>query len=249
MRPRIPRVIAGGLAAAALTAALGGAAFAQVSSATPTAGPSAAAQQRGQEFLDALAAKLGKPAADVLAAFKAVEKDRVAQAVRDGRITQAEADRINAQIDQRTTIGPFGGPGFGGPGHKGGGHERGGVKGADPAALATFLGMQPADLRTALSGGKTLAQVAQEKGKSRDELKTFLTNQERTKLSQAVAAGRLTQAQADARLTQFTGQLDALIDRTGPKGGPGGERGPRGRGPGAGQGTPGAGQGTAGARA
>ena len=32
MRPRIPKVVAGGLAAAVLTAAIGGAAFAQVSS-------------------------------------------------------------------------------------------------------------------------------------------------------------------------------------------------------------------------
>src|SRR2546426_11711037 len=106
MRPRIPKVVAGGLAAAALMAAIGGAAFAQVSS--PTATPRATVQQRAQDFLNALASKLGKRPDEGQAAFKAVEKDRVAQAVKDGKLTQGQADQINARIDQSTGIGPFG---------------------------------------------------------------------------------------------------------------------------------------------
>src|SRR5262245_16543424 len=119
MRPRIPRILVGGLAAAALTAAVGGAAMAQVTTGTPTGagappGTGApAAQQRGQEFLNALADKLGKSPADVLAAFKAVEKDRVAQAVKDGKLTQAQATQIDARIDSQTGIGGFGGRGPG----------------------------------------------------------------------------------------------------------------------------------------
>src|SRR5438105_2816621 len=147
MRPRIPRVVAGGLAAVALTAALGGAAFAQVSSATPTPvrTPPAAVQQAGTDFLNAFASKLGKAPADVLAAFKATQKDRVAADVTAGRLTQAQADQINARIDAETFL-PFGGPGFG-PGPGGPGHPGGPFAGpVDPSALATFLGVQPADL-------------------------------------------------------------------------------------------------------
>ncbi|HEY3111513.1 MAG TPA: hypothetical protein VGL23_22340 [Chloroflexota bacterium] len=226
MRPRIPKVVAGGLAAAALTAAIGGAAFAQVSSPTATSRPNV--EQRAQDFLNAFATKLGKSPAEVQAAFKAVEKDRVAQAVKDGKLTQAQADQINARIDQSTGIGPFGG--FGRPGFERGEHHKGGPggPGVDAAALATFLGFQqPADLRTALQANKSLAQIAQEHGKSRDDLKAFLTQQEKTRLDQAVKNSRLTQAQADQRLAHFNSRLDQMIDRTGPPGGPRGPRGPR----------------------
>src|SRR5262245_33624813 len=111
--PRIPRIIptqgrrlvAGGAAAAVLTAAVAGAAFAQSATPTATGGPRAAVQQRHQDFLNDLSAKLGKSASDVLAAFKSAEKDMVANDVKAGRITQAQADQANQRIDQSTGIG------------------------------------------------------------------------------------------------------------------------------------------------
>lgn len=255
--PRIPKALAGGLNALLLTAGIGGAAYAQSApAAKPNAGPRVDVQQRAQEFLNAFAAKLGKSPADVLGAFKSVEKDRVAQAVRDGKLTQQQADQANQRIDQAQGL-PIGGHGFGpGPGHKGGpgapgkpggpgapGKPGGPMGGpglaADPAALAQFLGVQPADLRTGLQG-KSLAQFAQEKGKGRDQLKAFLTQQAKTRLDQAVQAGRLTQAQEDQRLAQLNSQLDQVIDRVGPPAGRDGGRGPGGPGPRGGQGQPGA---------
>lgn len=214
---RIPRAVAGGITAALLTAAIGGAAYAQSApTATPTGGPHVEVQQRAQEFLNAFAAKLGKSPADVLAAFKSVEKDRVAQAVKDGKLTQQQADRVNQRIDQAQGL-PFGGHGFGrgdhGPREKGGRFGRPGMIG-DPGALAQFLGVQPTDLRATLQG-KSLAQAAQEKGKTRDELKAFLTQQVKTRLDKAVQAGRMTQAQADQRLADFNSDLDQLVDRVG----------------------------------
>lgn len=238
--PRIPRAVAGGVTAVVLAAAIGGAAYAQSApTATPTGGPRAQMQQRAQQFLNDFAAKLGKTPADVLGAFKAVEKDRVAQAVKDGKLTQQQADQANQRIDQAQGL-PFGGPGFGhGPGDHGkgpGGPRPMGGPGmaGDPAALAGFLGVQPQDLRTTLQG-KSLAQVAQEKGKTRDQLKAFLTQQIKARMDKAVQAGRVTQAQEDQRLAQFNANLDQMIDRVGPPAGGPGPRGPHGHGPFGGQ--------------
>ncbi len=223
--PRIPKVLAGGVAAVVLTAAIGGAAaFAQ---STPTANTTAAAQQRAQEaqaFLSDFASKLGKSPTDVLAAFKQAEKDQVASAVQAGRLTQQQADQVNQRIDQQQGI-PFGGPGFGERGHGPGGPGFG--PGGDQA-LATWLGVQPADLMTALRSNQSLAQIAQAHGKSRDDLKQFLVQQEKARLDQAVQAGKLTQDQENQRLSDLSSHLDQMIDRTGPP--PGGPRGPRGRG-------------------
>jgi hypothetical protein len=241
MPNRFKKFLTGGLAAVALTAAVGGAALAQT---PPTATPGGTTppdrQQRAEEFLSALASKLGKSAAEIRSAVTAVQKERVAADVTAGRLTQAQADQLNQRIDQAGGLDFFGkGPGgrghHGGPGGLGLG-ERGGVGGAE---LATFLGVQPQEVMQALQSGKTLAQFAQEKGKTRDQLKSFLTTQEKTRLDQAVAAGRLTQAQADQRLADLSTRLDQMIDRTGPAGGPGGPGGRGRRGPG-GLGTPGA---------
>ncbi|TAK20598.1 MAG: hypothetical protein EPO26_16335 [Chloroflexota bacterium] len=220
LRGRLSKFVAGGIAIAALTAAVGGTAFAQTPSGTPAAPPI----QRGEEFLKAIAGKLGKTTDEVKAAVKAVQKDRLAEEVKAGKLTQARADEIAKRIDATAGLG-FGpmGPGRGhGPGKPGVGPGP-----ANPAAMAQFLGVQPIDLRGLMTGGKTLAQVAQEKGKTRDELKAFLTTQAQTALTAAVKSGRITQTQADARLADLKSNLDAMIDRTGPKGPP---KGPKARG-------------------
>jgi hypothetical protein len=232
MQTRFKRMLAGGVAAAALTAAIGGAAFAQTPTPSGTPGP---IQQRAEEFLNALASKLGKTPTEVRSAVVAVQKERVAADLAAGRITQAQATRLNQRIDQAGGLGALrpgpavkGNPGRG-AGAPGKAQRGPAVGGAD---LTAFLGVTARELKTALASGKSLAAFAQEKGKSRDDLKNHLATQQRTKLAAAVAAGRITQAQSDARLAQFTSQLDALIDRTAPAGkGGAGKRAPRGGAP------------------
>jgi hypothetical protein len=97
------------------------------------------------------------------------------------------------------------------PGRPGG---PGGPFGAD---VATYLGISESDLRVALQNGQTLAQVAQAHGKTAADLKTFLTNQLKTRLDQDVAAGRITSQQETDRLSQSSSRIDQLINSTGPK--------------------------------
>ena len=249
MPNRIPRIIradalprrrflAGGVAAVALAATVTTGAFAQSApTATPAANgarsQSAQVQQDQQAFLNAFASKLGVDANTLQNAFKAAEKQVVTTDLAAGRITQDQATQMNQRIDQQTglPIGHFGGGPEGGPGGRG--HGPGGPFGAD---VATFLGIQQTDLSSALQSGQTLAQVAQAHGKTRDQLKTYLTQQEKTRLDQAVKDGRITQAQEDQRMSDLSTRLDQMIDSTGPgpsgRGGRGGPGGPGGRGPG-----------------
>jgi len=107
----------------------------------------------------------------------------------------------------------FGGPhGDGGPGF---GHR--GPGSLD--AAAKYLGLTVTELHTQLESGKTLAQIAKDKGKTVDGLKAAITADTKAKLDAAVKAGNLTQAQADDILKRMTDRLDDLVTGTG--GGPG----------------------------
>jgi hypothetical protein len=91
-----------------------------------------------------------------------------------------------------------------------------GPKGVAIAELATFLGTDEATLRTELQAdGATLASVAQAHGQSRDALIVFLTEQLQANLDEKVAAGDLTQEEADARMARFTENVDEMLDSTG----------------------------------
>jgi lambda repressor-like predicted transcriptional regulator len=178
--------------------------------------------------LQALATELGISVDTLKEAMKQVALDQVAKSLADGKITQEEADARIAAINAGEVHGPGGPRGTGG--HGGRGHGGPGMHGG--ADVAGFLGITAEQLRTELQSGKTLAQVAQDHGKSRDELKAFLTEARKAQLAQGVTDGKLTQAEADEKLAEFTARLDEMIDSTGPKAGIGGPRGPRGGQPG-----------------
>jgi hypothetical protein len=137
------------------------------------------------------------------------------------RIDQLLTTNFQQLRAQRSPGGP-GGPGFSG--------------------IATYLGINQSDLQTALQGGQTLAQVAQAHGKSAADLKTFLVSQLKTRLDQAVSAGRLTSQQETDQLNQASTRIDQMINTPGTQlrlGRGFGRRGPGGQpGPGANNGQP-----------
>jgi len=92
--------------------------------------------------------------------------------------------------------------------------------------LATALGMTPEELREALQSGKTIAQIAEEQGKSLDDVKDAMIAGFEKHLDEHVADGTLTREQADLRLEGFTSRLDQIVQKAGPlRGGPGGRDG------------------------
>ncbi len=79
-------------------------------------------------------------------------------------------------------------------------------------ALAEKLGMTSDELNTALTGGKTLVQLAEEKGLTRADLVAEIESAHKDSLAQAVKDGVITQAQADTVLAQMAGRYDWMID-------------------------------------
>lgn len=87
-----------------------------------------------------------------------------------------------------------------------------GPMGGQLSGIASFLGIQQSDLQTALKNGQTLAQVAQAHGKTAADLKTYLTNQLKTRLDAAVAANKITAAQETTMLNNASTRFDNLIN-------------------------------------
>jgi len=179
-------------------------------SGTPSPRPSPTATPRprtayGQFFLDRLAAALGIDRARLDNALTQARNQTIDQMVREGRLTQEQAERAKQRAVQ-PGAGLFGLP-----------MPRPHLRGWPPAnwmrpafpgpfgdtqALAQKLGMTVEELRSRLRSGATLSQLAQEKGVSLEELREAALAPYRARLEQAVQNGRLTREQADRLLEQ-----------------------------------------------
>jgi hypothetical protein len=80
-------------------------------------------------------------------------------------------------------------------------------------AAAAYIGIKPKALAAELKG-KSLAQVATAHGKTAAGLKAALEAPFKARLDKAVAAGRISSAEAQARLARISARLDRLIGRT-----------------------------------
>lgn len=200
-------------------AAIGLSGVPSLASAAPAAAPPAGAPSAGTltdtvvADLDAAAGQApdGTPA-DRLQRLKDALKGLVA----DGTLTQAQADKVATTLDGKLPRGPGKGPGLRGP--------HGAKLRLD--AVAGVLGVTPDALRTALQSGKSLTDVAKGKGISRASLIAKLVAAAKAQLASDVTAKRLTQAQADERLTMLQSRIGDLVDRKGlpGRGGPKGDR-------------------------
>lgn len=181
------------------------------------AGAAVAATQFGNPkeenaaIINDTANRLGIQPSALSDALKASLKARVDAAVTAGKLTKDEGDAIKARIDSGDAPLFFTGPPRGqfGPGGPGG-PMQGGFRGLDSAA--TYLGLSVSDLQKALEGGKTLAQVAQDQGKSVDGLIQALVNDAKKHLDDAVSQGRLTQAQENSILDNVKQHITDFVN-------------------------------------
>jgi polyhydroxyalkanoate synthesis regulator phasin len=84
------------------------------------------------------------------------------------------------------------------------------------AAVAGAVGTTPDQLTSDLASGKTLAQIGEANGKTRQQVIDGLTAAIKGRLDQAVAKGTITQDKADAALQRLSGRLGTVIDQQHP---------------------------------
>ena len=170
----------------------------------------------------------------VIAALTTEFTAHLAEEVTSGKHTQAEADAKLAEFKTRVTtmVNTAGLPqGKRGPGgHEGKGGPRGGKAASE--AVATTLKLTPAELKTELQAGKSLAAIATAQNVDIADVKATITKEFTAHLAEEVASGEHTQAEADAKLAEFTTRLDDMVNNVRPAGGPQGHgKGGRGHGP------------------
>jgi hypothetical protein len=138
---------------------------------------------------------------------------QIDQAVKDGRLTQEQADEIKRR---RQESGRVLGIGPGGPGHHGGpGFGRGFGGPRLMSDVAKALGITERQLFSRLRNGRTIAEIAKAEGKSLDDVKAAVKSTVTQRLDDAVKDGDITDAQRDDMLEH----LDEHLERLGEMGG------------------------------
>jgi polyhydroxyalkanoate synthesis regulator phasin len=185
------------LPAAALAAVIIGVAAVEAAP-SPSASPTAS-KNYAQVFVDKLAGILHLTPAQTQDALKQAQLQTVDQMLKDGKITQQQADAMKARINAGQGLGFGFGRHDGFKGHRGLMKD---LKTAEFNAAASALHMSAADLKSALRSGKSLTELETQQNVSDSTVKAAMKDAAKSVLDKAVKAGTITQAQADAILSR-----------------------------------------------
>lgn len=172
----------------------------------------------GTDFVARLAEKLGITQEELQTAIDETQLDMVDDAVANDKLTEEQGDRLRDRIESGEGLRPFRGFrfgfefGFGKGFHVGRGLVHIGEVLEDVGEL---LGTSVEELRDALSGGQSLAEIAEAHGVSEEDLKAFLVGLVEDHLAEAVENGGLSQEQADEALERASELIDRLVNQEG----------------------------------
>ncbi|MHB8507161.1 MAG: hypothetical protein ACYDGR_00740 [Candidatus Dormibacteria bacterium] len=186
-------------------AALGGGIVAvQAASPSPTGG---ASYNPASIFVNKLAGILHISSGQAQTDLTQARDQTLDQLVKDGQLTQAQADIMKKR--QGAGLGPE----FG-LGHRFGKHPGGPLGSVGPAVRQAELNAAARSLKTSttqlladLRSGKSVADLEKSAGITDDALKSAMTTAARGVLDPAVKAGTITQAQEDAVLARISTNL------------------------------------------
>ena len=169
------------------------------------------------KFREALAGALGVSVEEYDAAVDQAQDQVVDEALAEGWLTEEQAELMKWRMDQAPGAGMRGvGKGLRGfgLGMPGGGDNL-------VSIAADALSMSLTELLTELQAGKSIAQVASDKGVDVQNIADAYLAQIQENLDEAVAEGKITQNQADLRLEQARERVTGQLDKTWEEGGRG----------------------------
>ena len=203
--------VAVGVAAIAVTASASGMTFNFSRSSAPQGADSSSLSSLDatsssslcSDFMSHFATDIGKTQAQINAAFQKAIADTLADEVKSGQITQAQADKIKAGLAGKTpcALPPIRKPGSGKP-------ALAAYMQQYLAAASSALGITPAQLTTDLKSGQSLSQIAAAQNVSEATFRTRLIANLKPGLDKAVANKTISAAQEQTILNQLqTGTL------------------------------------------
>lgn len=180
--------------------------------AAPSPSPSAGAGQAYcNSFTGHVASNLGKSQSQVQKAISDAIGQTLGDAVKNGDLTQKQADAIKSRLGANGACAGLPGGRRGFPG----GIPRPAAVGLNEVAKA--LGISDAELQQDLRGGKSVKDIAASKGMDEAAFRSKLTSVTKTDLDQQVKDGKITQKQEDAALQRIQSGPLPLWDRPTPR--------------------------------
>jgi polyhydroxyalkanoate synthesis regulator phasin len=188
------------IAIAVVVVLLAGGVFALVASAQTPTPPTE--QKPGDIFWSTLAAKLNVSQAALKAAVRDSAKAVVTEAVKAGKVSQDQADKLNQRIDKLPLNQvPF-------PITPSQRKAQADTLKVMLDSAANTLGMPPAALVGQLRDGLTLGQIAQQKGVDPNRVRAAMLSVPTARIDEAVKNGKLTQDKAN----ELKAKLDKQVD-------------------------------------
>jgi DNA-binding CsgD family transcriptional regulator len=193
-------LLIGGSALLLVSLIVGGAfavhsAFAQSTSpaATPATTTTTNATNYCDQYQQDLAKRLGVSVSTLQSDRKSAFADTLAQLVKDGKLSQNQANQIQQRVESSKACSGFSATGI---------QNRlraqflAQYRSQFTAQVAQGLHLTSSQLTTQLKSGKTLRAIAKGQNVSPASLKTIIVNAAKSTLNQAVSSGDITQAQA-----------------------------------------------------
>jgi polyhydroxyalkanoate synthesis regulator phasin len=160
-----------------------------------------------QQYLQDLAKRLGVPVSTLQKDKLASAEDVLAQLVKDGKLTQNQANQVKQRLESHQACTG-----------QGRGVMMQSLKQYLPGVLsqvASGLKMDATQLMSQLQSGKSLSDIATAKGVSSSQLQTIVTNAIQSAVKKAVSDGNLTQQQATTimqKLQKNPGAFNHLLN-------------------------------------